>query len=379
MEFTCSKPLTIGMELELQLLARDSLDQVEGILPLMEVFPDNPHVKPELIQNCVEITSKVCDSIDELESHLHVLAADLVAKCEGLGMRLAGAGTHPFSQRLALVTPLPRYLQMEKRAGILAYTQIAFATHVHLGMGSGEEAISMMRVLKPYLPLLLALSANSPFWRGYDTGYASYRHRILAASRSYSVPPEFRDWDQFCRFFDTTHRAGLFESVNDIHWDLRPRPNFGTLEVRVMDAQPTVTEAVGLASFLWILARHLQEHGSDCAPALPRVLPWWLEKENHFQASRLALDSQYVAHEDGTVKPLRAVWEAVVQAIEPTAAALGETERLRAFVKRIEHGVGYMRQRAVYREARSLLRPVMESLIEEFRAGAMSATQHARN
>jgi carboxylate-amine ligase len=368
MEFARSEPLTIGMELELQLLARNSLELVEGILPLMEVCPDNPHIKPEFIQNTVEITSKVCHNIDELETHMRVLTSELLQKCDALGMRLAAAGTHPFSQSLALITPLPRYLRMESRAGLVAHTQVTFATHVHLGMTSGDEAIRMMRALKPYLPLLMALSASSPYWRGYDTGYACYRQRILAASRSYGVPPGFRDWAQFCHFFETTRRAGLFESVNDIHWDLRPRPKFGTLEIRVMDAQPTVAEAVGLASFLRVLVQHLMQHGVEAAPGLPQALPWWLEKENHFQASRLAMASQYVAHEDGTVKPLRAVWEAVAAAIEPTAAALGEGKRLRALDQRVDR-LSYVRQREVYRRAGSY-RDVVDALSEELRGEA---------
>jgi carboxylate-amine ligase len=170
MEFKRSEPLSIGVELEFQLLKAETLDLTDGILPLMEFYPDSPYVKPECIQNTVEIASKVCTSIAELKVHLTALVDDLKAKCQALGMRLCGAGTHPFCQHLALITPLPRYLTMEERYGYLAHTQVTFATHVHLGVTSGDEAIALMRSLKPYLPLLIALSANSPFWRGYGHG-----------------------------------------------------------------------------------------------------------------------------------------------------------------------------------------------------------------
>jgi carboxylate-amine ligase len=354
------------MELELQLLNADSVDLQDGILPLLELFPGNPYVKPEFIQNTVELISPVCHGIDELEAHMRALARELFDKCESLGMRLAAAGTHPFSQRLALITPTPRYLRMEQRAGPVAHAQITFATHVHLGMRSGDEAIAVMGALKPYLPLLIALSASSPFWRGYDTGYVCYRQRILAASRSYGVPPTFADWAGFCHFFETTQRAGLFETINDIHWDLRPRPHFGTLEVRVMDAQPTVAEAVALASFLRVLVRYLQEHAGATAPGLPQPLPWWLEKENHFQASRLGLDSQYVAHEGGSVRPLRAVWEDVLAALTPCAEATGEGARLAALAARVARGSSATRQAELYRSGRALPE-IVRGLVDELR------------
>lgn len=362
MEFTRSERLTIGLELELQLLARDSLDLVDGIGPLMEHAQGNPYVKPEFTQTSVEITSKVCKTIDELEAHVRAVATDLIEKCESLGMRVAAAGTHPFSQKHALITPLPRYQRMEKHSGLLPHRLITFATHVHLGMTSGEEAIATMRALRPYLPLLMALAASSPFWRGFDTGFACYRQRLLAARRSYGVPPQFHDWAQFCHFFETTHKAGLFETPKDIHWDLRPHPLLGTLEIRVMDAQPTVEEAAGLASLLLVLVQYLREHQTD-TPGLPKPLPWWIERENYFQASRLGLESRYVAHEDGTVIPLRALWETVAAAIEPTAAALGEAARLRALDARLDR-LSYARQRALYERTGSC-REIVEALVEE--------------
>jgi carboxylate-amine ligase len=360
MEFKRSEPLTIGVELEFQLLKAETLDLTDGILPLMEFYPDSPYVKPECIQNTVEIASKVCTDIAELKAHLTALVADLKAKCKTLGMRLCGAGTHPFCQHLALITPLPRYLTMEERYGYLAHTQVTFATHVHLGVTSGDEAIALMRSLKPYLPLLIALSANSPFWRGYDTGYASYRHRILAATRSYGVPPSFQTWKEFCHFFETTHRAGLFQTLNDIHWDLRPRPHLGTLEVRVMDAQSTITEAMNLTSFVRVLAAYLLRHADGMLPNLP----WWLEKENHFHASRLGLEAGYVADEQGTTRPLAAVWREVLGTLRPLAEELGQGAWLERLHRRVEEGLSYAYQRQISEESGSL-RQVVSALIGE--------------
>lgn len=364
-EFKPSSSTTLGAELELQLLDAQTLDLVDGIIPLLTLWPDSEYVKPEVVQNTVEVISPVCTSVDELESRLAATVGEVMTRCRKLGMNLCGAGVHPFSQRLALVTPLPRYLEMAQEAGQLARTQITFATHVHLGMASGDEAIAVMRGLRPFLPLLIALSASSPFWRGYETGHVAYRHRILAATRSYGTPPSFGSWDEFCRFMELAGRAGVFDTINEIHWDLRPRPHLGTLEVRVMDAQPTVREAANLASLLRVLVHDLKSRpGALPPPELPQPVVWWLEKENHFQASRLGLEAACITNEQGTVRPLAEVWRDVDATLRPLAEELGEAERFDELRRRAAAGVSYARQREVHRREGSL-RSVAAALVHE--------------
>ena len=362
MDFRPGDPQTIGLEYEMQLLDRVSLDLQDGILPLLEFFPGNPHVKPESIQNTVEVITPVCRGVAEMHAHLTPLVRELQTRCEQLGMALCGAGTHPFSQKLALITPTPRYRAMEQRAGFLMHAQITFATHVHLGMRDGDEAVVLMHRIKPYLPLLIALSANSPFWRGYDTHCASYRHRILAASRSYGVPPSFPDWAAFCRFFDVTRRAGLFHTINDIHWDIRPRPHFSTLEVRVMDTPPTLSEAMGLAAFVRALAMFLREHPDRTD--LPQPLSWWTEKENHYQASLQGLQAPYIYNEAGDARPLLDVWHQVHAAVAPYAARHGEAHHLASLYHAVANGLGAARQRKSWR-AREDWREVVTGLVAE--------------
>ena len=362
MDFRAGDVQTVGLELELQLLDRHNLDLVDGVLSLLEFFPDNPYVKPESIQNTVELITPVCRSVGEMHAHLQPLLAEVAARCESLDMLLCGAGAHAFGLKLGLITPQPRYRAMEQRAGFLIHSQITFATHVHLGMRDGNEAVVLMHRLKPYLPLLIALSASSPFWRGHDTGCVSYRHRILGASRSYGVPPSFKDWAAFSRFFDTMRHAQVFESVNDIHWDIRPRPQFGSLEVRAMDAQPTVSEAMALAAFVRALVAFLREHPEH--PHLPQPLPWWIEKENHYQASLQGMNAPYIYDEAGHARHLAEVWQHVATAIEPTAAALGETAYLAQLRRTVTDGLSYVRQRRVLAET-GLFPAVVQSLAGE--------------
>jgi len=310
-----SSPGTVGIELELQLLDADSLDLCDKVIPLMELVGESPYIRPESIQNTIEVSSRVSRSALECRAHLRQVTRRVADACERLGLSLCGAGTHPFCERLATITPLPRYQSIEDRAGILGHTQITFATHVHLGMSSGDEAMTFMRELKGFLPVLIAMSASSPFWRGRATGFVSYRHRILAAARSYGIPPSFETWADFCNFYEASVHAGLFRTIKDVHWDIRPHPDFGTVEVRVMDAQPTIERAAGLAAFLRGLQRYLSRTPAlDRPSALPQRLPWWTEKDNHFQASRLGLDAPYIVSASGSVRPLRTLVDAAMAA-----------------------------------------------------------------
>jgi carboxylate-amine ligase len=365
LEVKPSKPYSVGLELELQLVNAGTLDLVDGILPLLEFFPGSDYVKPEFIQNTVEVSSRVCDGPAELASHLTDLVNAVSERCEMLGMRLCGAGSHPFCERLALITPLPRYLRLRNTGGYLSYTQIVFALHIHVGLRSGAEILHAMRLLRPYLPVLIALSANSPFWRGYDTGFASYRHRILAATRSYGIPPSFDTWSEFVRFFEASRAAGIFPTLRDIHWDLRPRPDLGTLEVRAMDSQWSLTTTVALAIFVRALVRFLLEHKEPLPETggILQALPDWIEKENHFQASRSGLDAPYISNPEGDSRRLGDVVQETLDVIRSSDLAPGEDEWLHAAGRMIEQGGGYGIQERVFKDSGSL-KSVVGALVQ---------------
>ncbi|MGK7908495.1 MAG: YbdK family carboxylate-amine ligase [Synechococcus sp.] len=366
MEFHASPIPSLGMELELQLLDPETLDLANGILPLVAFRPRNPAIATEYNQATVEIKSGICATIAELEADLAALLTQLSARCRTLGMTLCGAGTHPFGSQLAAITPDPRYLGQSATAGYLA-NFVTFAMHVHIGMRSGDEAIATMNQLRPYLPLLLGLSASSPFWWGCDTGYASFRQRLLASRRSYGMPPVFCSWQEFSDFFEQAKQARLFNGIRDIHWDLRLQPRLGTLEIRTMDAPSTLSEALMLASFVRTLTTYLQrcregeEAGFQLHPG-----PWWIEKENYFQASRQGIDANCIENDRGPCRSLRAVFEDTLEAIAATAEDLMEREYLNQLARYLEDGPGYMRQRRVFRETGSL-RSVIAALERDLR------------
>ena len=265
-EFQPSPEFSVGIELEYQLVHRESWDLVDGVLPLLELSSNRTNIKPEFIQNTVEIASSPCINVDELATHVFPLVHRLVSDCNSLGLRLCGSGTHPFNSARASITPLPRYLEMLKSSGAWLHNQITFATHVHIGVTSGDEAVGLMTDLKPYLPLIIAMTGNSPFWRGEDTQFAAFRHRLLAPSRSYGLPPDFGSWRAFQRFYRAMITSGRMRHIDDMHWDIRPRPHLGTVELRVADAQTRVAEALALAAFVRALAQFVRSEADLTRP-----------------------------------------------------------------------------------------------------------------
>ena len=346
--FKPSKAFSVGMEMEFQLLDSCTLNltnRVEEVLPL---FPSSDQVQPEFIQNTVELISRPCFGVAEMERDIRSIARKVGAEVQNLGMVLAGGGTHPFSPELGVMTDRPRYRDMHDKYGYAAHNQITFANHVHLGVPSPEEAMLLMAELKTLLPVLIALSANSPFWRGFDTRFAAYRHRILAASRTYGQPPEMSDWEDFRFFVEQSIAAGTFQSVNDIHWDIRPRPHLGTIEVRVMDNPATVSEALEFAAFLRALVGYLRRTRGQTLLRTLQGVDWWVHKDNCFLASRDGVDARIIIDRSGQYVWLADVIAELLEACEPEAEHLQEAAYVRSLRRRFEaSGLGYQRQRAI--------------------------------
>lgn len=346
MRFESSREHSVGAEIELQLLDAETLDLADGIIPLIEFYPGSTMIKPDLIQSCVELCTSPCADCTEAIHQVVALLDPLQSRCAELGMALAGAGTHAFGERLALITPLPRYQRMGRDHGYLGHHQITFAMHVHVGMRSGDAAIRVMRRLTPCLPALLALAANSPFWRGYDTRYACYRQRILASSRTYGRPCYFEDWTAFDTFFEMARHTGTISTIKDIHWDIRPHPEFGTLELRVMDTPSSLVSMTALMAFARCLIAHLADAAApDLDGRLPSRLPEWMEAENYQRASHRGLEALVIADASGRQEKLRDRVTELVDLVRPTAARLGELTNLRRLQTSLLREPGYARQR----------------------------------
>ena len=370
-----SSPPTVGIELEWQLVDTSTLDLRDGVVPLVELMRDEPRVKPELLQTAVETVTLPGESTAALRPALYDVVGRLVDAAAPLGMAIVGAGTHPFCERVIPVTPLPRYLAMSSSQGYLAHAHVAYSLQTHVGMPSGEVGVRVMRDLRPFLPVLLALSASSPFFHGHETAFASYRQRVLAAARSYGTPPRFDDWQEFLGFLDTVEHARMFASYRDMHWDVRLRPDFGTIEVRIMDAQPTLERALALSALIHCLLVHLASAKPSDAECL-RLVPWWMEKENAYRASHQGIDAWLVCDDGGTARPLRSVASDLFELIAPTARALGEEEDLARARAVLDLGPPYVGQLDVFRRTGSLrevVRALANELLEELGRATIDA------
>jgi carboxylate-amine ligase len=357
---------TVGVEYELQLVDDDTMKLVDGIVPLLACMPSTPYVKPEATQGVVEILSPPCTGVDAVARSLGGLMTEVRAACQRLHMRLSGGGTHAACRRLGAITPLPRYQALWSRIGILGQTVVSFSLQVHVGLASAEQAATAMQELRGFLPVLIALSAGSPFWQGRDTGHAAFRHRLLATGRNYGIPPRFQSARDIEEFFAAADHAAVMRSWRDVHWDIRPRPDFGTVEIRVMDSPATLTEALGLAAFARALTVYLlRTPAARRSRLLPVPLPDWMERENHFQAAHLALDAPYVCGGHLALRKLGDVVDASLDAVWPTADELGDGAFLAALASRRDRAASHARQREVYRRQRSL-REVVAALTREF-------------
>lgn len=349
MQFKRSLDYTVGAEWELHLLDKQSLDLTPGIGSIMKIYPGDSRVKPEFVQSCVELNSRVCANATDLRKDLLGLVAEVDRKCQQYGMLLAAAGTHPTCKRLAIITPLPRYKLIESRNGFSSHAQVTFATHIHVAVESGNEAIDSMTILTPTLPVLIALSANSPFWRCHQTGYACYRQRLLAASPSFGRPPNFADWTEFAEFFAMAHRAGSVQTIKDVHWDIRPHPTYGTIEIRALDAQSTVAEIARLAALVRTLIVFIRNNSRPVVEhLLLRPISPWADRENYFRAAHWGLDSAMIVDKHGSTLPMRQIAQRMIAALQPTAAAIGEGALLDELGTSLSEATGYRAQLDAY-------------------------------
>ena len=377
MKFSHCPEHSVGVEWELQLLDPETLDLYDGIMPLMEFFPKGIFVKPEYIQSCVELNSNVATNSDQAVEHLRQTLKRTVRRCGELDMGLCGAGTHPFCRRLALITPLPRYRRLAKSAGYLASNQITFSTHVHIGMASGDQAMMVMSRLIPVVPALVAMSANSPFWRGHATGHAAYRHRILAATPNFGLPTSFENWAAFEDFLKAAQRSSMIRHFKDIHWDIRAHPDFGTLEIRAMDAASDLRSVHGLVSFVRCLVVSMAHASSaDLNALMPGELPYWIEKQNRYRAGQLGMEAEYIVSAQGDHRPMRQVIDDLFEFCLPVASKIGESTGMQIARRMLDETPAYQLQLDAY-ESEHSTRAVVQRLQNALRDDVSDESQAA--
>jgi glutamate---cysteine ligase / carboxylate-amine ligase len=322
-DFTHSQALSLGVELELQLVNTVDYDLTSGANDLLELLSRKPFpgtVTPEMTQSMIEIASGVQTEHAPLLAELRGMRDTLTAACDRLNIDIAGGGTHPF-QRWSeqRVFEKPRYQQLSQLYGYLAKQFTVFGQHVHVGCASGDDALFLLHSLSRYVPHFIALSASSPFSQGVDTLFDSARLNSVFAFPLSGRAPFTLSWDDFAHgYFTKMEATGVVKSMKDFYWDIRPKPEYGTIELRVCDTPLTVERAAALACYLQAICRRLLER----AEPMPTEDDYLVYTFNRFQACRFGLDGTMVDPQTRESRTIREDVLATLRHIEPHAAVL---------------------------------------------------------
>jgi len=368
--WTPSSGPTLGIEWEVQLidaqtrmLRQDAGLVLAGLRGLQE-SGEHPKLRHELMQSTVEVVTGICGTVAEAKADLAMTVKELQRTAEPHGIVLAGAGTHPLSDwRDAKMAPSQRYSELVEQLQWPARRLQTMATHVHVGLRDADRAMPIVNALAAYLPHLLGLTASSPYWSGIDTGLASCRSVVFGALPNTGPPPGLRDWKSFEDYMDTQLRAGTIRTIKEVWWDVRPHPDFGTIETRIADAVPTFREVGMLAAIVQCLVQ-LFDTQLDRGYQLPRR-PSWVTRDNKWRATRYGLDAVVITDHSGATAPLRDEVFELLRDLEPVAWRLGCVEELAVASEVLEYGASSDRQRAAH-AADADLTSVVDALVTEF-------------
>jgi len=366
--FNGSPRPTVGVELELQLLDPETMNLVAGAPAILQRTKDLSHVKAELIESTIELNTDVCEDVAAVRRDLTERIRQLLEVADELGYLVACVGTHPFSKWVEQrITDSERYRRLVDQCQWPARRLMIFGVHVHVGVESGEKAIAISNGLTTYLPHLLALSASSPFFNDADTGLASCRSKIFESLPTAGLPYRLLNWAEFQRLMITLVSAKAIESIREIWWDVRPHPNFGTIEVRICDGLPTLDEVMAVTALIQALVVWLGNQ-YDEGEYLP-LHRHWIVRENKWRAARWATDAEIIVDEDGNLERLDESLARLVEAVTPVAKQLGSHVELQGVGAMLRTGLSYRRQRRIYDETGDYAE-VMKALVREFRENA---------
>ncbi|ASU60325.1 MULTISPECIES: glutamate--cysteine ligase [Nocardiopsis] len=370
--FNSSERATIGVEWELQLVDRRSRHLRQEAPKLLAELPElssdsAPPLRHELMQSQVEVVTGICETVEEAKGDLGRNIDRMREVLTPWGTTLTCSGTHPIDDwRDQELSPGERYGELVEQMQWLVRRILTCGVHVHVGVRDRDKAIPMVNALSRYLPHFLALSASSPFWGGQDTGLASSRSVIFGTLPTAGPPPNLPHWAAFEEYLETLLRAGTIASIKEVWWDIRPHPDFGTIEIRMFDGIPTLRE-VGMAAALSQSLVELFDHQLDRGYGLPSP-PSWVVKDNKWRATRYGLDARVITDARGTTVPLRDDLYELVRELKPVATRLGCAEDLDLISEILDKGASYERQRAVIAEG-GTLDDVVDMLAAELQGG----------
>jgi len=372
--FRHNSTFTLGVELELQLVDAKTGALANCIQPILKEVPEKwqDSFKPEFMQSYCEINTGVCQTVGEVEKDLTEKLQWAQDVAEDMGLAFVWAGTHPFSRwEDQQITPGERYQWLLNAMQDVARRLLTFGLHVHVGVDSGDKAIHLIDRLLKHIPTLLALSVNSPFWCGRDSGIQSYRSKVIEALPTAGLPGAMRNWSEYVWLIDHLIQTKFISSIREIWWDVRPHAGFGTVEMRVMDMPMNLRHTLGIVALTQSLVAALSESidgGAYQFDSHPMIV-----KQNKWHAARYGMEAQLVEFDtSGGVSgasPAKLVARKLIDRVTPYAEKLGCATYLQNLDDIFDNGTGAARQRKVYEETGEW-RDVVKYLAEQ---GAMVA------
>jgi carboxylate-amine ligase len=372
-DFSSSPRTSLGVEWELELVDLDTRELTGASDAILAAISDNgdgvhPKAKHELFQSCIEVITGVCQTVAEACADLAETVQDVQKAAAERNVGVLCSGTHPITdwstQRLS---DDERYMQLVERNQWMARQLQTFGVHVHCGVRAPEKVIPIVNGLLFYLPHFLALSASSPYWIGSDTGLASYRSKVFEALPTAGLPYQLDGWEQFEKYMELLISSHAIESIREVWWDIRPHPNFGTVELRICDGLPTLDEIGCVAALSQCLVERFDRQ-LDRGEPIPEPRPW-IVRENKWRAARYGLDAEIVVDNAGRLQPVREAITDLVDDLLPIARQLDCASQLEAVPRLVERGASYQRQRTVAAQHTGELVPVVDLLIAEMRDG----------
>ncbi|HTS26531.1 MAG TPA: carboxylate-amine ligase [Bryobacteraceae bacterium] len=324
-------------------------------------------VKPEMHQSVVEIGTGVCANIQDARDEIRAIRRQIISLARENGLRLSAGGTHPFALwSKQEIYPDDRYRVIVEDLKMVARANLIFGLHVHIGVEDRETAIHLMNSARYFLPHLLALSANSPFWLGMDTGLQCYRCKVFDKFPRTNIPDIYQSWSEFENYVNLLIHTNCIDNAKKIWWDIRPHPYFPTLEFRVCDIPMRLEETIAIAALCQaIIAKLYQLHERNLSF---RHYSRSLIMENKWRAARYGLDGKMIDFGKQTEVPARDLIGEIMAFVDDVVDELGSRQEISYIWRILEHGNGASRQLRVFNETRDLKR-VVDYMIEETEHG----------
>lgn len=365
-EFESNGFLTVGVEVEFQVMDQNTYNLSPAGPHLVEKLAIPDKIKPEFYLSSIEINTGICQDANEVYTDLSRSFDAVEQAAHALGLCLSTTGCHPFSRYSeCVITPSTRYEELIDRNQWLTRRMTVYGLHVHLGMRSGDECIRYNNFFMHFLPHLLALSASSPFWQGDDTGLASCRPTTYEAMPTAGLPYQVGNWREFEHLCYTLRWCKSISSLKDLWWDMRPSPNFGTLEIRTCDGPATLSETNAIVAYIHALSHWFDRNGDwlNRVPPPPR----WIGRENKWRVMRYGLDAELVSGMEGETKPIRDLISQWMERTFSVASELGYHKYYEVLERILRDGNSASRQRAKYLEGGSIT-DVAAFNVAEFKA-----------